>query len=67
MDHREVDWGGMDWIDLALDRNEWSVFVNKVINLREAIFQHPVALFMSQVYTLFTVLKCNLVFVFRCE
>jgi hypothetical protein len=29
------------------------------------IFQHPVALFMSQVYTLFTVLKCNLVFVFR--
>jgi hypothetical protein len=30
------------------------------------IFQHPVALFMSQVYALFTVLKCNLVFVFRC-
>jgi hypothetical protein len=31
-----------------------------------AIFQHPVAMFMAQVYTLFTVLKCNLVFVFRC-
>jgi hypothetical protein len=38
-----------------------------ILNLtNSAIFQHPVALFMSQVYTLFTVLKCNLVFVFRC-
>jgi hypothetical protein len=29
-------------------------------------FSIPFPLFMSQVYALFTVLKCNLVFVFRC-
>jgi hypothetical protein len=23
MDLREIGWGGMDWIDLAQDRNEW--------------------------------------------
>ena len=24
----EVGWGGMDWIDLAEDRDRWSVVVN---------------------------------------
>jgi hypothetical protein len=23
MDLREIGWGGMDWIDLAQDRDEW--------------------------------------------
>jgi hypothetical protein len=23
MDLREVGWGGIDWIDLAQDRNQW--------------------------------------------
>jgi hypothetical protein len=32
MDHREIGWGGMDWIDLAQDRDRWSAFVNMVMN-----------------------------------
>jgi hypothetical protein len=31
---REVGWGGMDWIDLAQDRDQWRVLVNTVMNLR---------------------------------
>jgi hypothetical protein len=34
MDHREIGWGGMDWIDLAQDKDQWQVLVNTVINLR---------------------------------
>jgi hypothetical protein len=34
MDLREIGWGGMDWIDLAKDRNHWRARVNTVINLR---------------------------------
>jgi hypothetical protein len=34
MDLREIGWGGMDWIDLAQDRNQWRALVNMVMNLR---------------------------------
>jgi hypothetical protein len=34
VDLRETGWGGMDWIDLAQDRNQWRVLVNTVINLQ---------------------------------
>jgi hypothetical protein len=34
MDHREIRWGGMDWIDLAQDRDQWRALVNTVMNLR---------------------------------
>jgi hypothetical protein len=30
MDLREIGWGGMDWIDL--DRDQWRVLVNTVMN-----------------------------------
>jgi hypothetical protein len=33
-DLREIGWGGMDWIDLAQDREQWRALVNIVKNLR---------------------------------
>jgi hypothetical protein len=37
IDLREIGWGGMDWIDLAQDRNQWRVLVNTVVNLSVSI------------------------------
>jgi hypothetical protein len=34
MDIREIGWGGMDWIDLAQDMDQWWALVNTVMNLR---------------------------------
>jgi hypothetical protein len=34
MDLREIGWDGMDWFDLAQDRDEWRALVNAVMNLR---------------------------------
>jgi hypothetical protein len=34
VDLREVGWGGMDWIDLPQDRDQWKALVNTVMNLR---------------------------------
>jgi hypothetical protein len=31
---REIVWGGMDWIDLAQDRDQWRALVNSVMSLR---------------------------------
>jgi hypothetical protein len=31
---RETGWGGVDWIDLAQDRDRWRALVNTVMNLR---------------------------------
>jgi hypothetical protein len=34
MDLLEIDWGGVDWIGLAQDRDKWRVLVNAVMNFR---------------------------------
>jgi hypothetical protein len=33
MDLGEVEWGDVDWIGLAKDRNRWRAVVNSVLNL----------------------------------
>jgi hypothetical protein len=34
MDLQDVGWRGMDWIELAEDRDRWRTLVNAVMNLR---------------------------------
>jgi hypothetical protein len=31
---REIGWDGVDWIDLAQDRDQWKALVNTEMNLR---------------------------------
>jgi hypothetical protein len=33
-DLREIGWGGVDWMDMAQDRDQWRALVNTVLNLR---------------------------------
>jgi hypothetical protein len=34
MDLREIGLGGVDWVDVAQDREKWRALVNTVMNLR---------------------------------
>jgi hypothetical protein len=34
IDLREIGWCGMDWIHLALDRDQWWAVMNAVMKLR---------------------------------
>jgi hypothetical protein len=34
MDLGEIGWDDRDWIELALDRDQWRALVNTVMNLR---------------------------------
>jgi hypothetical protein len=31
---REIGWDGMEWIDMAQDKDQWRALVNTVMNLR---------------------------------
>jgi hypothetical protein len=34
IDFREIGWGGIDWLDLAQDRDQSRAIVNTIMNLR---------------------------------
>jgi hypothetical protein len=34
IDLREIGWDGVDWINVAQDRDQWRALVNMVMNLR---------------------------------
>jgi hypothetical protein len=34
IDLKEIGWDGVDWIDLAEDRDQWRALVNTVMNFR---------------------------------
>jgi hypothetical protein len=34
MNLRKLEWGGMDWINLAQDREHWQAIMNTAMNLR---------------------------------
>jgi hypothetical protein len=34
MDLREIGWDGIDWIEMAQNRDQWRALLNTVINLR---------------------------------
>jgi hypothetical protein len=34
MDLGEIGWGGVDWIDVAQDKDKWSALLNMALNLR---------------------------------
>jgi hypothetical protein len=34
MDLIEIGWDGVDWIDMAQDREQWVALVNTVLDLR---------------------------------
>jgi hypothetical protein len=34
MDLREIGWDGVDWIDMAQDRDQWRALVSTIMNLR---------------------------------
>jgi hypothetical protein len=38
IDLREIGWDGVDWIDLAQDRDQWRALLNMVINLNAEKF-----------------------------
>jgi hypothetical protein len=37
MNFREIGWNGMNWTDLAQDRDQWRALVNTVMNLRVSL------------------------------
>jgi hypothetical protein len=44
IDFRDTGWVGMDWIDLAQDRDQWRALLNTIKNLR---FPYTIGKFLS--------------------
>ena len=34
MDYKEVEWGDMNWVGVAVGRDSWRALVNTLMNLR---------------------------------
>jgi hypothetical protein len=34
IDLREIEWGGVNWIDLVKDRDHWKALVDTIMNFR---------------------------------
>jgi hypothetical protein len=32
MDLREIEWGGVNWVDLFQDRDQWMALINTIVN-----------------------------------
>jgi hypothetical protein len=48
MDFGDIGWGGVDWIDMAQDRDRWKALVNTVMNYLNPCLVHPVALAINK-------------------
>jgi hypothetical protein len=33
MDHKEIAWDGVDWMDFTHDRNMWQATVNRIMDV----------------------------------
>jgi hypothetical protein len=51
MDLREIGCGGMGWIDLAQDRDQWTALVNMVMNLTQWDMIKPMLLVEWHLHT----------------
>jgi hypothetical protein len=45
---REIGWDGVDWMDMAQDRDQWRALVNTVLNLRDGLAPGPRSLKSGQ-------------------